>query len=110
MWGFRQDGACSHTDSRAQTWCLYNIKSFIPKGKWPPNSPELKPFDYTTYDRISSEMEYKKVKTINDLCSETRKAVKNIHVKYVRKMIDAFLRRVYHVEKHDGGLVIDEHY
>jgi hypothetical protein len=47
-WGFQQDNASSHTDQRAQKWCKTNFKFFISKEKWPPNSPELNPLDYSS--------------------------------------------------------------
>ena len=65
--------------------------------------------DYSIWDRTSSQMEYQKVKAVNDLRQEIRRALKKIDVNYVRKIIGAFLRRVYSVEKHEGELIIDEH-
>jgi transposase len=108
-WGFQQDGASSHTDHRAQAWCKKNFKFFISQQKWPPNSPELNPLDYSIWDRISTQVEYQKVKTINDLHREIRKAVMKVDINYLREVISAFLRRVHSVEKHEGELVIDEH-
>jgi transposase len=108
-WGFQQDGASCHTYQEAQEWCENNFKFFIPKDKWPPNSPELNPLDYSIWDRISNNVDYHKVKTVNDLRREIEKSVKKIEVNYVREVIGSFLRRVYSVEKHDGELIIDEH-
>ena len=50
-------------------------------------------WDYSIWDRISS---YRKVKTVNDLRQEIRRALKNIDV---REFIGAVLRRGYSVEK-----------
>jgi hypothetical protein len=108
-WGFQQDGARSHTDNKAQKWRKKNFKFFIPKEKWTPNSPELNPLGYSIWDNISNQVEYHKVKTINDLRREVEKAMKKIDINYVREVIGAFLRRVYSVEKHGGELIIDEH-
>ena len=107
-WGFQQDGASSHTDNKAQQWCKNNFKFFISKERWPPNSPELNPMDYSIWDNISKHMEYHKVKTINDLRREIEKSIKKIDVSYVREVIGAFLRRVYSVEKHGGELIIND--
>lgn len=60
-WGFQQDGASSHTDWRAQEWCRNNFKFFIPKERWPPNSPELSPLDYSVWTEISKRIDYKKM-------------------------------------------------
>jgi hypothetical protein len=107
-WGFQQDGASAHTDHRAQSWCKENFKFFISKEKWPPNSPELNPLDYSIWDKISRHVQYQKVKTIKDLQREIKKAVMNVDVNYLREVIGSFLRRVYSVERHDGELVIEE--
>ncbi|CAF4363343.1 unnamed protein product, partial [Rotaria magnacalcarata] len=47
IWGFHQDGANCHTDGRAQSWCRKHFDFFIPKEKWPSNSPELNLLDYS---------------------------------------------------------------
>ncbi|CAF1229661.1 unnamed protein product [Rotaria sordida] len=108
-WGFQQDGASSHTDQISQNWCKENFEFFIPKERWPPNSPELNPLDYSIWTNISNHIEYHKVKTVNDLRREVEKAIKKIDINYVRDVINVFLRRVRSVEEHDGELIIDEH-
>ncbi|CAF4593564.1 unnamed protein product, partial [Rotaria magnacalcarata] len=52
-WGFQQGGASCHTAGRAQSWCRKHFDFFIPKEKWPPNSPELNPLDYSIWNEIS---------------------------------------------------------
>ncbi|CAF3503406.1 unnamed protein product [Rotaria socialis] len=108
-WGFQQDGASCHTDKKAQDWCKKNFKFFISKNKWPPNSPELNPLDYSIRDNISKNVAYNKVRTINELRREIEKAMKKVDVNFVRDTIAAFLQRVRSVEKHDGELIIDEY-
>ena len=75
-WRFQQDGATSHTNQRAQHWCKKNFKFFIPTDRWPPNSPELNPLDYSIWDNISKHIKYGNVKKFNDLCRELEKAIK----------------------------------
>ena len=82
---------------------------FIPKEKWPQNSPELNSMDYSICAKISSHMEHGKIKTINNLSREIEKAIKIIDIYYVREMIGAFLRRVHSMVKHDGELVINKY-
>ena len=108
-WGFQQDGAISHTDNRARQWCKNNFRFFISKEKWPPNSSELNPMDYSIWTNISSDVEYGRIKTINDLRREIEKAISKIDICYTREVIGAFLRRVYSVEKHHGELIINEY-
>ena len=86
-----------------------NFKFFIPKEKWPPNSPELNPLEYSIWNNISNRVEYHKIKTVNDLRREVEKAMKKVDSNYVRGGICAFLQRLYSVAKHNGELIIDEH-
>ena len=60
-WTFQQDGASSHTSRKSQEKCQEIFESFISKEKWPPNSPELNPLDYSIWAKISSQIDYKKV-------------------------------------------------
>jgi hypothetical protein len=108
-WGLQQDGASSHTDAKVQQWCRNHFKFFIPKERWPPNSPELNPLDYSIWDSISNDIDYGKVETIDDLRREVKKSIKKLDVNYVRDTINVFLRRVRSVEKHNGELIFDEH-
>ena len=108
-WCLQQDGASSHSDKRAQNWCREHLDSFIPKDRWPPNSPELNPLDYSIWDRVAQDINYQKVNTRDDLKRENKKSCQKIDLDFVRKVIGAFLRRVYSVEKHDGGLIFEEH-
>ena len=108
-WDFQQDGASCHTDSRAQSWCRKHFDFFIPKERWPPNSPELIPLDYSIWNQISRHVDYKKVKNVNDIRRKVKKAMMKIDLNCVREVIGVFLRRVYSVEKNEGELIIDEY-
>ena len=50
-----------------------NFRFFIPKEKWPLKSRELNPMDYSIWTKISSDVEYGRIKTINDLRREIEK-------------------------------------
>ena len=58
--------------------------------------------DYSIWTNISSDVEYGRIKTINDLRREIEKAIRKIDICYIWEVIGAFLRPVYSVEKHDG--------
>ena len=96
-WDVQRDGANCHTDSRAQLWCRKHFDVFIPKEKWPPNS-----LDYSIRNQVSRHVSYKKVKNVNDIRREVKKAVMKIDINYVREVIGVFLRRVYSVEQNEG--------
>ena len=98
-WTFQQDGASSHTSLKAQEKCIEKFESFIPKERWPPNSPELNSLDYSIWAKISSNIDYKKVISIKTLINQVRKSVKQIDTIYLQEIIGSFLKRVYSVEK-----------
>ena len=64
----------SHTNQKTQQWCKKNFKFFIPKDRWPPNSPELNPLDHSIWDNISKHMKYGNVRKFNDLRWEVEKS------------------------------------
>ena len=51
--------------------------------------------DYSIWTKISSDVEYGRIKTINDLRREIEKAIRKIDICYIREVIGAFLRRVF---------------
>ena len=108
-WTFQQDGASSHTSNLAQNFCKNHFKSFIPKEKWPPNSPELNPMDYSVWNEISKNVDYKKVTNRENLISEIEKAIKKIDQNFTREVIGTFLSRVYSIEKNNGDIIINNH-
>lgn len=97
----------SHTSDLAQNWCKKNFKSFISKDKWPPNTPELNPMDYSVWNEISKNVDYQKVKSRESLIKEIRKAIKKIDQKFAREVIGDFLTRVYAIEKNKGDIILD---
>ncbi|CAF4597146.1 unnamed protein product [Rotaria sp. Silwood2] len=66
-WCLVQDGATAHTDRKTQDSCKKNLTSFIPKGRWPSNSPDLNPLDYSIWDSINRNIDFQKVHTRDDL-------------------------------------------
>ena len=44
---FQQDGATARTANETQQWCNNHFWNFWPKTRWPPNSPDLNPLDYS---------------------------------------------------------------
>ena len=40
-WTYQQDGARPHIHSLSRRWCADHFPTFIPKNRWPPNSPDL---------------------------------------------------------------------
>ncbi|CAF1647166.1 unnamed protein product, partial [Rotaria magnacalcarata] len=42
-WTYQRDGATPHTHHHSQKWCADHFPAFIPKIRWPSNSPDLCP-------------------------------------------------------------------
>ena len=56
-WTYQQDGATPHIHHLAQKWCGDNFPSFISKDRWPPNSPDLCPLDYSLWNELAVSMD-----------------------------------------------------
>ncbi|CAF4708516.1 unnamed protein product, partial [Rotaria sp. Silwood2] len=84
-----------------QNWCLQQDGATSHTNRWPPNSPELNPLDYSIWNSINKNINYQKAHTKDDLEREIMRSWKKIDLNYVRQVIGAFLRRVYSVEKHN---------
>jgi hypothetical protein len=107
-WGFAQDGASCHTSNPTQEWCQNHFKWFIDKSHWPGNTPEWNPMDYSVWAEIERHLDYKKVKTRNNLITEIKKATKKVDAIFCREVIGQFLRRIYSTEKHNGNIICND--
>ena len=77
-WTFQQDGAKPHTHALTQQWCRGNFPSFIDKERWPANSPDLNPLDYSLWNELTHMMRWNNVSSKPTLINELKRAVKRI--------------------------------
>ena len=77
-WTFQQDGARAHTAANTQEWCTINFLSFIEKNRWPANSPDLNPLDYSVWNEVVQAMRWDKVKCKSSLKSQIQAGVNKI--------------------------------
>ncbi|CAF1512006.1 unnamed protein product [Rotaria sordida] len=58
-WTYQQDGAKPHTHHLTQEWCANrdHFPDFISKNRWPPNSPDLCPLDYSLWNALAESMD-----------------------------------------------------
>ncbi|CAF0740495.1 unnamed protein product [Didymodactylos carnosus] len=75
---YQQDGAPAHTDHHTQKWCKDHFWDFWSKSRWPPNSPDLNPLDYSIWYELCSQMKWDKVTNKTTLIGEIRAGVKKI--------------------------------
>ncbi|CAF4576408.1 unnamed protein product, partial [Rotaria magnacalcarata] len=57
-WTYQQDGATPHTHHLSQKWCADHFPAFIPKIRWPSNSPDLCLFDYSLWNELGQVMDW----------------------------------------------------
>jgi hypothetical protein len=101
-WVFQQDGATCHTSARSQGWCSRNLKHFLPKDKWPPNSPDLNPLDYYYWNAVVSRMDNRSDYTLDTYKAEIRRACQSIPTSEICSAVRAFGSRAKRIEQDHG--------
>lgn len=106
-WVFQQDGARAHTHQKSQQWCKDKFPDFIPAGRWPPNSPDLNPLDYSVWEEFVHAMHWNRVKSKTTLIDELKRAVKRIRPQEVRDSCASWYSRVRKVSE-NGGIYFEK--
>jgi len=104
-WIFQQDGARCHTAKKTQNWCLQNFPSFIPASKWPPNSPDLNPMDYSIWTELCNNMNWN-IKTKNELINSILNGATKIRESVIKNSIDSWMKRCNEVEQSGGEILM----
>ena len=102
-WIFQQDGAKPHQHHLTQQWCRDNFPSFIDKNRWPPNSPDLSPLDYSIWDELVNTIDWDKVKSKTTLIQQLKSSVKKIRESVVFESCASWTNRLYRVSQNDGN-------
>lgn len=103
QWTFQQDGAKAHTHHLSQQWCRDNFPDFIVAGRWPPNSPDLNPLDYSVWEELVQAMTWRRVKSKSSLISEIKRGVKRMRQEVILESCKAWTVRVENVCKNGGN-------
>ncbi|CAM4983329.1 unnamed protein product [Rotaria socialis] len=98
-----QDGAKPHSHYLTQQWCRDNFPSFIGKDRWPPNSPDLSPLDYSIWDELVNTINWNKVQSKTTLVQQLKSSFKNIRESVVFESFASFTNRLYHLCQNDGN-------
>ena len=96
---YQQDGATAHTDRHTQKWCKDNFWDFWPKSRWPPNSPDLNPLDYSMWQELCLHMNWDRIQNKKTLIAQIHAGVKKIRKDVVRRSVDCWTNRVYQMLK-----------
>ncbi len=102
-WTFQQDGAKPHQHHLTQQWCQNNFPSFINKDRWPPNSPDLNPLDYSIWDELVNAIDWNKVKSKTTLIQQLKSSVKKVRESVVFESCNTWTNRLYRVSQNDGN-------
>lgn len=101
-WTYQQDSARAHTHNLSQQWCKDNFPDFIPARRWPPNSPDLNPLDYSVWDELVHSMRWDNVKSKKTLIDELKRAVKRMRSEVILESCKNWLVRLRRVCKIKG--------
>ncbi|CAF1254278.1 unnamed protein product [Didymodactylos carnosus] len=102
-WMFQQDGAGAHKHQLTQNWCRDHFPSFITEDRWPANSPDLNPLDYSIWDEFVHAINWGKVTSKKTLIEELKRAVRKIRPKIVLESCNSWTVRLLNVCKNDGN-------
>jgi transposase len=100
-WVYQQDGAKPHIHKLTQQWCSDNFPSFINKDRWPPNSPDLNPLDYSIWDELVHAMNWSKIISKKTLIEELKRSVKKIRKEVIFESCNSWTNRLFRLSKID---------
>ncbi|CAF0944365.1 unnamed protein product [Didymodactylos carnosus] len=102
-WTYQQDGARPHTDKHSMKWCYDNMPAIIDKQRWPPNSPDLNPLDYSVWTEFVQQINWNVVRSKQTLIEELKRCVKKIRPETVLKSCESWTNRLHRLKKINGN-------
>ena len=102
-WIFQQDGAKTYIHEKSQECCAKNFPSFIDKDHWPPNSPDLNPFDYYVWHEIAQVIKWNAATSKTILIVALKRAVKKISNDVVFESCLSWIHRLYRMSQDKGN-------
>lgn len=102
-WWFQQDGARAHTVAASQNRCKENLPNHIEKDRWPANSPDLNPLDYSVWNEIVQGMNWDAVGCKESLKRQILLSVRKIRHEVVLDSCSSFYTRIRRLAVSDGG-------
>ena len=106
-WVWQQDNAPSHVSNEAMQWINRNIGT-IASGRrirFPPNSPDLSPLDFSVWKRIQDSVHEDKCKTLMDLRVSLKKHCDILmsDYDYLEKIHNHWVKRAEKCIEQQGG-------
>ena len=102
-WTFQQDGATAHIHQLTQQWCQDHFPLFIDKNRWPSNSPDLDPLDYSIWDELAGAMDWNKITSKRTLIDELKRPPKKVRAEVVFESCNSWTIRLSKVSKLGGN-------
>ncbi|CAF3257917.1 unnamed protein product [Rotaria socialis] len=90
----KQDGAKPNSHHLTQQWC---------RDRWPPNSPDVNPLDYSIWDELVNTINWNKVQSKTTLIQQIKSSFKNIRESVVFESCASFTDRLYRFCQNDGN-------
>jgi len=104
-WTYQQDGAKPHTHHLTQEWCTKHFPDFIPQKRWPPNSPDLCPLDYSLWNELAQCMNWDRITTKATLIEEIKRSVTKVDKKKILNSILDFTIRLREIKRNGGNYI-----
>ncbi|CAF4535860.1 unnamed protein product [Rotaria socialis] len=98
-----QDGARPHTHHLTQEWCATHFPDFIPETRWPPNSPDLCPLDYSLWNELAQCMNWDRITTKATLIEEIKSSVTKVDKEKILNSILDFTIRLREIKRNGGN-------
>ncbi|CAF1439527.1 unnamed protein product [Rotaria sordida] len=106
-WTYQQDGAKPHIHHLTQKWCANpdHFPDFISKDRWPPNSSDLCPLDYSLWNELAKSMDWKNITIKATLIDEIKRSVKKIEKEKIVHSVLDFTVRLHLIQKNGGNYI-----
>ena len=102
-WTFQQDNATPHTHAKTQEWCDDNFPSFFDKDRWPPNSADLNPLDYSIWNELAQKIKWDTVTSKKTLIAALKCSVHEISQNVVFESCSSWSNRLYRLSQGGGN-------
>ena len=104
-WTYQQDSAKPHIHYLTQEWCAKHFHDFISKKRWPPNSPDLCPLDYSLWNELAQCMNWDQIMTKTTLIEEIKRSVKKVDKERILNSILDFTIRLREIKRNGGDYI-----
>ena len=99
---FHQDSAPGHAAKVTQEWAENNGLHLIPPKHWMAKSPDAAPMDYSIWAKLKKNVSKCRVSDMKSFKRAIRKCWKELSQDYIRKVMDAWPKRVGMLIENEG--------